>query len=803
MADIRDHIEHGLRDSYRIVRELGGGGMSRVFLAEEIALGRLVVVKVLPADLAATVSVDRFRREIRFAAQLQHPHVVPLLSAGEIEGIPYFTMPYVEGESLRGELSRSGEFPVRRAVQVLREVASALAYAHSHGVIHRDIKPENILISGGSAMVTDFGVAKALEASALHSSDDISAAGVATGTPAYMSPEQVAADRSTDHRSDIYAFGLVAYELLTGSSPFAGRPAQAMLAAHMTEMPEPLIRRRNVPSALSLLVMRCLEKRPADRPQTAGEIVEALDTTLYSDESVRSDVAHRSSSPARRTASRYTGPLSAAAVIIAVVGGSLLVSRDKASESPPTKSIAVIPFRNLSAANENEFFSEGMTEEIADALAQVPGLRVAARTSAAAAVAKGLDLRRVGKELGVGSILQGTVQRVGDRARITVQLISVANGFQIWNAKYDNELKDIFAVQDTIARSIVSALRIALAAPAPELVRVATHSPEAHMLYLQGLYLLNRRTAKTIRQSISFFQEAIDKDPQYAQAYGGIAIAYVALPYYADLPTADTLAKATDAAARSIELDSTTVEPYAALGMAESMMWRNASAERAFRRALQLDSTFATGRQWNALRLSHLARHDEAVSEIRRAQQLDPQALIISTLAGQVLSAARRNEEAEAVIRRTLQIDSSFLLAYRSLTEVLIAGAKYQAAIAAAKRSLELSGTRPSFDVALLLKAYVMAERSTDARPLLAELDARSRNSRVSALGMAIAYDALGNREHSVRWLARAVTDPDPMLHAYSHSALLDHLRSDPRGAALLASTEAANDQTPRREAPR
>ena len=801
MADIRDHIEHGLRDSYRIIRELGGGGMSRVFLAEEIALGRLIVVKVLPADLAGTVSMDRFRREIRFAAQLQHPHVVPLLSAGEIGGIPYFTMPYVEGESLRGELNRSGEFPVRRAVQVLREVASALAYAHSHGVVHRDIKPENILISGGSAMVTDFGVAKALQASTMPSADEISAAGVATGTPAYMSPEQIAADRSTDHRSDVYAFGLVAYELLTGSSPFAGRPVQAMLAAHMTEKPEPLIRRRNVPSALSHIVMRCLEKRPADRPQTAGEIVEALDATLYSEESVQSEAVDRSSSPGG-IPSRYAWPLSAAAVIIALAGGALLVSRYKGPESPTAKSIAVIPFRNLSA-NENEFFSEGVTEEIADALAQVPGLRVAARTRAAAVVAKGLDLRRVGEELGVGSILQGTVQRVGDRARITVQLVSVANGFQIWNAKYDSELKDIFAVQDTIARSIVSAMRIALSAPAPELVRVATQSPEAHVLYLQGLYLLNRRTVKTIRQSISFFQEAIDKDPHYAQAYGGIAIAYVALPYYADLPTADTLAKATDAAARSIKLDSTTVEPYAALGLAESMMWRNASAERAFRRALQLDSTFATARQWNALRLSHLARHDEAVSEIRRAQQLDPQALIISTLAGQVLSAARRNEEAEAVIRRTLQIDSSFLLAYRSLTEVLIAGAKYEAAIGAARRSLELSGTRPTFDVALLLKAYVMAKRSTDARPLLAELDARSRTSRVSALGMAIAHDALGNRERSVQWLARAVTDPDPMLHAYSHSALLDHLRSDPRAAALLASTETANDQTGSRVVPR
>ena len=798
MTDIREHIEHGLRDSYRIVRELGGGGMSRVFLAEEIALGRLIVMKVLPADLAATLSVERFRREIRFAAQLQHPHVVPLLSAGETEGIPYFTMPYVEGESLRGELNRSGEFPVRKAVQVLREVASALAYAHSHGVVHRDIKPENILISGGSAMVTDFGVAKAVQASAMSSADEITSAGVATGTLAYMSPEQIAADRSTDHRADISACGLVASEMLTGHSPFSGRPAQAMLAAHMTEAPEPLIKRRNVPSRLASLVMRCLEKRPADRPQNASEIVDALDAMTHSEEGVRSDVAGHASIRARLTESRYAVRVSVVAVIIVLAVGALLASRDKRPESPTPTSIAVIPFRNLGGATENEFFSEGMTEEIADALAQVPGLRVAARTSAAAAVAKGLDLRRVGEELQVGSILQGSVQRVGDRVRITAQLVNVANGFQIWNAKYDNELKDVFAVQDTIARSIVNALRIAFAAPGPQIVRVATHSPEAHTLYLQGLYLWNRRTVKTIRQAISFFHDAIDKDPLYAQAYGGIALGYVVLPFYDDMATADTLVKATTAAARAIEIDSTTVEPYAAMGLAESMMWRNASAERAFRRAQQLDSTFAAGRTWNALRLSHLARHDEAVSEIRRAQQLDPQALVTSTLAGQILSAARRNDEAEAVLRRTLQIDSSFVLAYRSLTEVLIAGSKYQDAIAAARRSLELSGTRPSFDVALLVKAYVMAGKAADARPLLTELATRSTSARVSALGMAMAYDALGDGEHSLEWLARAVSDPDPMLHAYSHSALLDHLRSEPRGAALLASTEAANDQKSR-----
>ena len=276
--NLQDHLQRTLGDAYRLGRELGGGGMSRVFVATDTALGRDVVVKVLPTEMSGQLAIERFRREISIAARLQHPHMVPLLTAGDVEGLPYFTMPYVAGESLRARLAREGELPITEGVRILREVASALAYAHSHGVVHRDIKPDNVLLSGGAAMVTDFGVSKAVDAATTLDGQGITSVGVALGTPAYMAPEQASADPSVDQRADVYAWGVMAYEVVTGQTPFAGRTPQAMLAAHVTEQPEDIARRRpGTPRALADLVMRCLEKRPADRPQSADELVRALD----------------------------------------------------------------------------------------------------------------------------------------------------------------------------------------------------------------------------------------------------------------------------------------------------------------------------------------------------------------------------------------------------------------------------------------------------------------------------------------------------------------------------------------------
>ncbi len=414
MTDLRTTLEHTLGDSYAFERELTGAGMSRVFVAMDRQLGREVVIKVLPPEVAAELSAERFRREIQFAAKLQHPHIVPLLTSGEVSGAPYFTMPFVEGESLRARLARVGELPVREAVRILREVASALSYAHKHGVVHRDMKPDNVMLTDEFALVTDFGVAKAVtESTKEPGSSTLTGIGVTLGTPAYMAPEQATMD-SVDHRADIYAFGVMAYEMLTGSLPFAGRSTQAMLAAQAIQTPEQIERRRpGIPRALAALIMRCLEKRPADRPQSAGELLAVLDS-VHSDQRM----VLGPSWWGRRSTRIMAGVGAGIAIVAALVYA--MANRRSADENgrPAAQlhSVAVLPLANVGGDARDEYFSDGMTDELANALSKLPGLRVASRTSAYAFKGKkDADVGEIGRKLHVQAILEGTVRRSGDR----------------------------------------------------------------------------------------------------------------------------------------------------------------------------------------------------------------------------------------------------------------------------------------------------------------------------------------------------------------------------------------------------
>ncbi|HJU64490.1 MAG TPA: serine/threonine-protein kinase, partial [Gemmatimonadaceae bacterium] len=360
-TELRDQLQTTMGDAYRLERELGGGGMSRVFVAEDTALGRKVVVKVISPELAAGVSNDRFRREILLAAQLQHPHIVPVLTAGQTGGLPYFTMPFIEGRSLRARLDGEHALPVVEAVGILRDVARALAYAHEHGVVHRDIKPDNVLLSGGSAVVTDFGIAKAISsARAEGEGGTLTMVGTSLGTPSYMAPEQVAADPSADHRADMYAYGVMAYEILTGKTPFHGRSPQALLTAHLTETPAPLAQRApEVPATLAALVMRCLAKNPEDRPQNATELLQTLD---------RLDVSGDWRVPTgavvpRRRPRRAVIAGVAALVAVLLVAGFLLARRWMTPDRAVAADVvAVVPFRVASADASLHYLREGMLD---------------------------------------------------------------------------------------------------------------------------------------------------------------------------------------------------------------------------------------------------------------------------------------------------------------------------------------------------------------------------------------------------------------------------------------------------------
>ncbi len=403
---LRDQLQSTLSGAYTIDRELGGGGMSRVFLAHEERLGRTVVLKVLTPELAAGVSASRFEREIRLAAALQHANIVPLLSAGETNGLPFYTMPFVEGLSLRARLARDGTLPIADVVSVLRDVTRALAYAHEHGVVHRDIKPENILLSGDAAVVTDFGIAKALTAArgGAERPGTLTEIGTSLGTPAYMSPEQASGDPGTDHRTDFYALGCVAYEMLTGAPPFAGRPLHQLFAAHMTETPRPISATRgDCPPPLAALVMRCLEKDPARRPQSAREILQALGTLATP------ALLHRATPATKRWA------IVAGAATVLIVAAALAYEFASGSRAD-IRSIAVLPFDNVGGDSTQEYFSDGIADEVSSALAQVPGIRVAARSSANMFKGKDPDPRDVGAKLRVGGVVEGSVRRLGRAA---------------------------------------------------------------------------------------------------------------------------------------------------------------------------------------------------------------------------------------------------------------------------------------------------------------------------------------------------------------------------------------------------
>jgi eukaryotic-like serine/threonine-protein kinase len=791
-ADLKEQLQRTLGDSYTIERELGGGGMSRVFVATERALGRRVVLKVLPPETAAQVSIERFKREISVAAQLQQAHIVPLLSAGDSTGLPYYTMPLVDGESLRARLMRERELPIGEAIGILREVARALAYAHQRGVVHRDIKPDNVLLSGGSAMVTDFGVAKALSASTDGGESSITSLGVALGTPAYMSPEQATADPLIDHRADIYAFGAMAYELLSGEPPFAGRPPQATLAAQVSETPESIERRRPaVPPTLAQLVMRCLAKRPADRPQSAGEILLALDAIQTPGTGMlpTSAIGNRSSSEGRRW------KVAATLLVVASLGvGAFAAWRGRSPGPGAVKTVAVLPFTNLSGSKEDEPFTEGMTLEITDALGKLPGLSVTAPSLAKTVRADSIDIRRVAELLNVGSLLQGSVQHVGTRVRINVQLVSVPSGVQEWSGKFDAEFKDVFAVQDTIARAVVGALQVRLASAGGQLVRAATTSPEAHTLYLQGLYEWNRRTTQNLQQAITLFEQALAKDENYAQARAGVAMAYAVMPTFSDVNNEAIWAHSMEVARKALAIDSTSAEAHSALGFSLMGMYRYASAEREFRTAIRNDSSFATAHQWLGQVLGLTGRFDEAIAAGRRARELDPESRVIRTTLFLSYFRARKLDSAEAVLKELQQLYPTYPNTYRSLTQLYHGQRRAREELESAERGLQLVGERLSYPLGQLGLAYVSNGDTARARAILKELVDRSQRAPVNAIAVSLLCDALGARDEALTWLERSVGQHDPWYNV-GRTPLLDHLRTDPRAAALLAKVESPNNQ--------
>ncbi len=669
MTDLRTQLQSTLGPGYTLERELGGGGMSRVFVAQEHALGRDVVVKVLSPERAAALSAERFAREIKLAAALQDPHIVPVLVAGiTSEGLPYYTMPFVRGDSLRARLL-TGPVPVAEALGILRNIAQALAYAHERGIVHRDIKPENVLLSRGTAVVTDFGIAKALSASSTKAEGNtLTSLGTSIGTPPYMAPEQALGDANTDARADLYAWGVVAYELLAGTHPFAARSTpQAMVAAHISEAPPSLDAvRLRIPREVAALVMQCLEKDPAQRPPSA----DALLTRLAS---VTSGSVEQAAAPTQRRTPMVVASIAVSALVIA--GWALLRPRPTASSasrtgtetSPvasdsasPVRSLVVLPFESVGGDTANAYFAEGMADELSNALGKVPGLQLAGRSSAAAFRGKQKSAQEIGAALNVGGVLVGSVRRAGGKIRVSSQLTNARTGLVLWSDSFERGAQDVFAVQDDIAKAIVRALQVTLAggaSSAPVAAR-GTDDLEAYDLYQRGMYFYQRRGAALVRAR-EYFEQATARDPQFARAYAALGLTWLQLAVYSIVPYPESTAAAVAASERAVALDSLSADSWAALGLARfhQRQWR--AADVATERAVRLDARSAVAQAVRARFLAAVGRVDEAATAAIASVTLDPGSVGYLNVAAQNLALAGRFPEAIRFANRYWEIDST------------------------------------------------------------------------------------------------------------------------------------------------
>jgi serine/threonine-protein kinase len=760
-------LAEALRDRYRLERELGRGGMAVVYLAHDLKHDRPVALKVLRPELAAVMGSDRFLREIRTAARLQHPHILPVHDSGEDAGRLWFAMPYVEGESLRDRLERDRQLPIDLALRIGREAAEALHYAHTHGIVHRDVKPENILLSGGHALVADFGVAMAVLGGG--GPERLTETGVVVGTPQYMSPEQASGERDLGPASDVYALGCVLYEMLAGEPPHTGPTAQAILARRLLGPVPSLMVRRRVPAAVEGAVGRALAQFPADRFATANELARALETAAQG----------------RRAGVRVPWAVAWLALgLLLIVAGYLVIGRDR---GVPLASAAVLPFEDLSPAKDQAYFSDGLTEELITTLSQVPGLRVPPPSTSFQFRGRSINARDVGARLGVATVLEGSVRKSGDRLRVSAQLVSVRDGFQLWAQSYDRDLADVFSVQEEISRAIVAALRVRLTGGVDAgLASRPTADLEAYEAYLKGRFAWNQRTEASLPEAVAWFEQATARDSGFARAWAGLADATLLLPSYASVSPTVTWPRARAAAGRALTLDSTLADAWTSLAYGTMLYeWDWARAEDLFRRAIAADSNYATAHHWYADYLTGRGRLNEALREMRRAHELDPLSRIIGAELAWVWYTMGRNDEAVAQAESTLRVDPGFAHVYFVRGLARFSSRDLDGAIADLRHGLETGGFYAHVAGALVAAHAAAGDRATAER-MLEEMTRRGRSEYVAPFALAVAYTGLGRWDEAIDRLLEGIEKRDIMLAENFSEPLLDPLRSHPRFGEVM-----------------
>jgi serine/threonine protein kinase/Tfp pilus assembly protein PilF len=745
MTDFLEQLQEGLRGRYSIERELGAGGMAVVFLAQDERHGRSVALKVLRPELASEIGADRFLREIRIAAGLTHPHILPLHDSGKAESFLFYVMPNMEGQSLRERMDREQQLSLDEAIRITQEVASALDYAHRQGVVHRDIKPENILLHEGAALVADFGIGKAVSSA----DGPITQTGIVVGTPTYMSPEQASAEHEVDGRSDLYSLGCVLYEMLTGEPPYTGPNAQAIIAKRFIT-PIPKVRvMRDVPEQVDQAVTRALAKTPVDRFASGAEFADAL----------------------RLIQSGTTTPQKGMAA--------------SGDPGPSRGSIAVVPLTNMSADPENEYFADGMTEEIINVLGKLKELQVASRVTSFAFKGKALDVDEIGKKIGVGTVLSGSVRKAGNRIRIAAELIDVSNGYHIWSETYDRQLEDVFAIQDEISHAIADALKVELVGEAAPLVVPTTEDLEAYTLYLKGRFFFNKFTENGLRQSLELYAQALEKDPSYARAHAGAAHTWMNL---ADdwLPPNDAYPKAKEAAQRALAIEPDLVEARTALGKALGWYdWDFERAEQELRKVIAVEAKSAEAHYALASILPAMGRGEAAVAAMRRACALDPLSAEYARWLARLLVFTGDYDEGIAQSRRTLELDASYWRVYLDLGNAYLAQGFPEKALSVYQQGQVIDGSVISFN-ASTPRALAAMGQEDEVRRTLTELEELSSQRYIRAEIIAAGYAALGEIDQAFHWLETALEARSAGLIYLAVEPAYAAIRSDPRFGSLV-----------------
>ncbi|MFI5232322.1 MAG: protein kinase [Gemmatimonadales bacterium] len=732
---------------YTLEREVGRGGMALVYLARDHKHDRPVAVKVLREEVAANLGAQRFLLEIGTAARLQHPHIVPIYDSGSWDSRLYLVMPYIDGESLRERLEREQRLPLSEALRLTVEVAEALSFAHSRNVVHRDIKPENILLYQRHAMVVDFGIAKALSS---RETETVTVDGMFVGTPLYMAPEQMFGDPPVDERADIYGLATVLYEMLEGSPPFTGPSAVAILS-RKAAMPASAPRRPidELPPHVERALLKALERERDQRFASVADFAEAL-----------------TASPAK--------PVSA-----------------RRASTTTTPSVAVLPFVNASADPENEYFSDGISEDLIHALSRLPTLRVVARTSAFAFKGRVPDVRAIGAELGVATILTGSVRRSGTRIRITTDLMDVATGLALWSERYDRELTDVFAVQDEISRAIVDTLRVRLLGGPARIVDTPTANFSAYESYLKGRFEWSQRTPASMARALEHLNHAVAADPAFTLAFAGLADCYLTLAIYGVVAPADAMPQAIAAADQALLLQPGSPDALTARASVRALYrfdWRGAEAD--YLAALAAREQSPVTHQWYAMHLlAPRGRLAEARAHVARARELDPLSPPIAASAGILRLYERDAERAVHELGLVLEQHPAFGLAHYFQGLALTELGRHAAAIAALDRAALLSGGSAETRSALAL-AHARGGNAAASREIVASLARAADDGYVSPVLFAQNYAALGETDRALESLESALAGRAADLPLVTLRPSFDLLAGLPRFGAILTALE-------------